>query len=363
MNIDEFLFHIKKYFLNLKMLYSGKEKLSVETTSKHFYPSEFEYLSRRCVKFIKKIILKKKTIKISFGLNTAGLGIFVLDFKKGDLVAARRYYNNELYDEYSYDSYSIDKSHFYIFTIDKSFDFINFIVTILLSADRVCRKHYALNSSFQSSVAYQMIYYNKITTQNKTTFHMNKIDTFFNGENCYLLCSCNMCDNSFKSYNHKGILRGDVTFDDKLIKKAVLYDCFGSEFLTATYYYENTFLSNISILLHNGLVFNINKDNKTIKFPVTLTDKHIEYLNEISDYAYKDLKSCSGEYTIIFNDAGLIKTTEITLSDNIELDDYFSSMLFVLPRALRIQKSIRGITENLNPMVPILSYFLNPFNK
>lgn len=56
------------------------------------------------------------------------------------------------------------------------------------------------------------------------------------------------------------------------------------------------------------------------------------------------MKNCSGEYTIKFDDAGFIKNTEIILNNNIDLDDYFAPMLFVLPRALRIQKSIRGIT-------------------
>ena len=77
---------------------------------------------------------------------------------------------------------------------------------------------------------------------------------------------------------------------------------------------------------------------------VTLSDKHIEYLNEISNNSFKDMKNHSGEYTIEFDDAGFIKNTEIILNNNIELDDYFASMLFVLPRALRIQKSIRVIT-------------------
>lgn len=31
---------------------------------------------------------------------------------------------------------------------------------------------------------------------------------------------------------------------------------------------------------------------------VTLNDKHIEYLNEISNNSFKDMKNCSGEYTI-----------------------------------------------------------------
>lgn len=363
MNIYKILYPIKEYFFNLKILYSGKEKLKAETTSKHFYtyPAGFKYLNKKGVKFIKKIILKKKTIKISYGLNTAGLGIYVLDFKNGALVSARRYYKDKLYDEYSYDSYSLDKKHFNIFNTNKSFDFENFIVTILLSADNVCRKHYAVDSSFQSTVSHQMIYYNKVITEYNTTFKMNRVDTFFNGENNYLLCSCNMNNNTFKSYNHKGILRGDVSFHNNLIQKAVLFDCFGSKFLFATYNANNKMLNNITVKLHNGSTFIINNSNKTIKFPVTLSSKHIEYLNEISDNCFKDMKSCNGEYIIEFDDNGLIKNTKIILDDNMELDDYFASMLFVLPRALRIQKSIRGITANLNPMVPILSHFLNPF--
>lgn len=167
------------YFSNLKRLFSAKEKLSAETTKKHFYPLEYEYLNKGGIKFIKKIILKKKTIKISYGLNTAGLAIFVLDFKNGALAAARRYYKNVLYDEYSYESYYLKENHFNIFKTNKPFDFINFITTILLSTDKVYRKHYSIHSAFQSNVAYQMIYYNNnIVAQNKTTFNLTKVDSF-----------------------------------------------------------------------------------------------------------------------------------------------------------------------------------------
>ena len=167
MNIYKVSYFFNNFFSNIKRLFSGKEKLSAETTKKHFYPLEYEYLNKGGIKFIKKIILKKKTIKISYGLNTAGLGIFLLDFKNGDLAATRRYYKNELYDEYSYESYSLKESHFNIFKTNKPFNFINFITTILLSADKVYRKHYSIHSAFQSYVAYQMIYYN-----NKELFYL-----------------------------------------------------------------------------------------------------------------------------------------------------------------------------------------------